>query len=830
MPGRYEDYTGGKSILIANIPEKTSLRINTNKVEGDNKDDYVAQYADILIEPYQYTDSLPIFTVKGKTVEELLQIQQFKLKNPNVLQESDEGIYFICEDKVVGPFGFSIDQEILKLTGGIEKEKYQLKIINRAQITPLNVMSEHKEERTIVMSFISRADIRKAQDYKLVDYFSQQQQRDILLKCLEKSQSENIRDALANAKNELRKILAWHPSLEINRDRRMALFEKILSDVSENYEDVHEAVCDNIRNNENLANKVIDSLALGNPEKVIRKLFEATPTLKDNYLTKEESEKVMTENNRLRSDLEALSLMNKEIPSAEQSAELTEAKNKITELNEKLEKLEKKCVDLEDIHGNIEAAENTLKGKRQELETIQENLEVVASGFTLSLQNRLRNESIRLENKINEYKNDTRILHERLAALHEQEFGQWLESSVNSLITDVGGKITEAKGMLVGYRGQNEPTDNISETNSEAINEELSALPLMHISSESTPVDIGRQIISTVAQYLKRNGRTIANSDIANYLVCITQGFITTFAGKPGSGKTSLCNLLAESLGLKTSGKNTHFVDVSVARGWSSHKDFIGFYNPITESIVKTNEDVYDALMLSMKEDSAEAPPMLIMLDEANLSPLEHYWSAFLKNSDFDFKSNRKIHIGSDKPIQIPEHLRFLATINHDHTTEELSPRFLDRSWVVILDTPVEEFTNKQEANLPQCDAVPYSLLQKAFGAGAFDGPSESLMDKWNKVREEFKELQLNVMGRSFNMVMNYVCAAKHYMASETTALDYAIAQKVLPQLSVYGSEYKQRIEKAAKQCNNLSLIRCYKILSDIAKSSNIDVYQFFSR
>ena len=87
----------------------------------------------------------------------------------------------------------------------------------------------------------------------------------------------------------------------------------------------------------------------------------------------------------------------------------------------------------------------------------------------------------------------------------------------------------------------------------------------------------------------------LTNNDVANYLICITQGFITTFAGEPGTGKTSLCNILAKALGLMADAPQKRFVDISVERGWASHKDFIGYYNPLSKEMERSNGDVFEA-------------------------------------------------------------------------------------------------------------------------------------------------------------------------------------------------------------------------------------------
>ena len=54
-------------------------------------------------------------------------------------------------------------------------------------------------------------------------------------------------------------------------------------------------------------------------------------------------------------------------------------------------------------------------------------------------------------------------------------------------------------------------------------------------------------------------------------------------------------------------------------------------------------------------------------------------------NACDDLNENSTIDLGEDYIFRIPDELRFLATINNDHTTESLSPRLIDRAWVVRL-------------------------------------------------------------------------------------------------------------------------------------------------
>lgn len=81
-----------------------------------------------------------------------------------------------------------------------------------------------------------------------------------------------------------------------------------------------------------------------------------------------------------------------------------------------------------------------------------------------------------------------------------------------------------------------------------------------------------------------------------------SSGFLTVFSGMPGCGKTSICNIIAKVFGLnKYDGLSStlkdinRFVSVSVERGWTSKRDFIGYYNPLTKSFEENNRNVLRA-------------------------------------------------------------------------------------------------------------------------------------------------------------------------------------------------------------------------------------------
>lgn len=333
--------------------------------------------------------------------------------------------------------------------------------------------------------------------------------------------------------------------------------------------------------------------------------------------------------------------------------------------------------------------------------------------------------------------------------------------------------------------------------------------------------------------------RDVTSNDVANYLICITQGFITTFAGEPGTGKTSLCNILAKALGLVTDNSQRRFVDISVERGWSSHKDFIGYYNPLSKKMERSNDEVFDAFKRMDTEcdcDPSEIAPFIILLDEANLSPIEHYWAAFLRNCDFASVSNRSIPLGGTQSFKLPEHLRFLATVNFDHTTEELSPRFLDRSWVIMLEpTRVDDEIDENIENIE--DMVPFGAMKDAFCIRENDVIDETIQNKWNTIQKIFRDRSFQIMPRNLKMVRNYCavgcrCMERDAPVTKFAPLDYALSQKILPTINGNGENYRMLIEDLLKECTSQNMPISAKHLERMKRvaENNMDFYQFFSR
>ena len=308
------------------------------------------------------------------------------------------------------------------------------------------------------------------------------------------------------------------------------------------------------------------------------------------------------------------------------------------------------------------------------------------------------------------------------------------------------------------------------------------------------PLDVVDRLYDYVTEV---GGRDCSCNDVINYFICLTQGYITTFAGLPGTGKTSLVNILAGALGLRNP-QVQRFAEVPVERGWTSHTDFIGYYNPLSKRIEKSNASVFDAFAemdAEARDGVGGVPPYLLLLDEANLSSLEHYWAPFLRICDSYYEGAKSLSIG-DASMRVPPYLRFMATVNFDHTTEELSPRFLDRSWVITLDPQVMDFDSDfavYDSDFSNILPLSYEKLNSTFGVSSVTGADPKIdsatQDLYGKILTLCQEHALPVSPRSQKMMRNYIDVAFTLMDTSSNdckfaPLDFAVSQKILPTIS----------------------------------------------
>lgn len=368
--------------------------------------------------------------------------------------------------------------------------------------------------------------------------------------------------------------------------------------------------------------------------------------------------------------------------------------------------------------------------------------------------------------------------------------------------------------------------------------------------SNKTP----EELIEYLCRVIQIRRPNYSKNAIINIAICLTQGFLTVFSGEPGCGKTSICNIFGEALGLNKIADMIEcpadskemvgrYVAVSVERGWTSKRDFVGYYNPLSKTFDKSNRRIYDALhqLDTEKRAGILKLPYIILLDEANLSPMEYYWSDFMNICD-DLGPHSKVNLGEDYVFGVPETLHFVATINNDHTTETLSPRLIDRAWIITLpQLNLRDYSSfGNESNIPteEVEVISWKSLRDAFTPvkdECFFTPE--LQKCYESIVAKLREKKFTVSPRIDIAIKRYWAIASKYFemddtktAAPTIALDYAIAQRILPKIGGKGEEFEKWLKEFSSLCSSNGLNTSAAIVKDIIERGNqqMKYYQFF--
>ncbi|QLK09358.1 5-methylcytosine-specific restriction related enzyme (plasmid) [Priestia megaterium] len=198
-------------------------------------------------------------------------------------------------------------------------------------------------------------------------------------------------------------------------------------------------------------------------------------------------------------------------------------------------------------------------------------------------------------------------------------------------------------------------------------------------------------------------------SIIETFLRGLQANILIILNGPSGTGKSSLVAAMANAI------KGAKARLIPVQSSWTDTQDLLGYFNPLEQRFVASPflEALADA-----KED--EEHLYLICLDEMNLAHVEYYFSEFLsareqkepairlyskryfsdacalvesslRNGEVNQKVKEQYRNAAELVnrypymFKIPKNVRFIGTLNMDHTVKPLSPKVIDRSLVIEL-------------------------------------------------------------------------------------------------------------------------------------------------
>ncbi|MDU5262100.1 MAG: AAA family ATPase [Clostridium celatum] len=351
--------------------------------------------------------------------------------------------------------------------------------------------------------------------------------------------------------------------------------------------------------------------------------------------------------------------------------------------------------------------------------------------------------------------------------------------------------------------------------------------------------------------------------------LCTNQ--LLVLSGQPGTGKTSLvegfCNAIAAKLKI-----------ISVQPNWTDNQDLLGFFNPIECTYIST--PFLDAIL------EAESNPEqlhIICLDEMNLAHVEYYFSEFLsklqsedkkvtlyseylykeareeilekieffigKMESDNFKIDEKInslkaidfeeHYKLKKKwnsinrykheIKIPDNVRFVGTINKDETTKNLSPKVIDRSYIMEIDNYTEELV-KEQLKITSAQRKKYSenlyIKPQEFIINNIS-LSSKLKNKLSPIANILKKANITLSNRLYNQIEELNGAG---IFNECDIFDAIVATKILPKLNIEIDNEDKDIRKELREnIKNTSISRViFEKMEKNSEESGMEILTFW--
>ena len=307
--------------------------------------------------------------------------------------------------------------------------------------------------------------------------------------------------------------------------------------------------------------------------------------------------------------------------------------------------------------------------------------------------------------------------------------------------------------------------------------------------------------------------------------------------GPSGTGKSSLARGFSKII------KGAKTYTIRVQSSWTDKQDILGFFNPIDYQYVST--EFLDALVEAKKNPKSL---YLICLDEMNLSHVEYYFAEFLSARE---EENPKITLYSrqfqkqaykmiesyitvdDKgqevldeqklgqikndserwrlqncfdlchrypaEFEIPSNVRFVGTMNMDHTVKGLSPKVIDRSFVINLRYPENEKSLIEELEKIKVSELISVDLEKDLTVTVMD---EDCRQKAEEINPMLDKLGGRLNRRALDQIGYYGSAVNSHLK-----FDQIVRGKILPRIQVSRNDetveaLKQLLQKLKNQSN----------------------------
>jgi hypothetical protein len=242
---------------------------------------------------------------------------------------------------------------------------------------------------------------------------------------------------------------------------------------------------------------------------------------------------------------------------------------------------------------------------------------------------------------------------------------------------------------------------------------------------EEAPIEQITSLIEEFKKFATAYGITASDGDIHDLLAATLGSQFLLMAGPSGSGKSLIASALAAFFA-----KKDRRTRLEGSRFLARQEEFLGYYSHLAGQQFIAQPPLLDLLPLSSSEDRKDAP--VIIIEEANLSPIEGYLSALVHGLggreagtlDFRLHTRSDEVPTADEEVTVPSGLtlapypRFFATINVDADSPAPARKVASRACVILTDTPAIE-----EARV-SADILSQPSIEEA------DGPASTILGR----------------------------------------------------------------------------------------------------
>lgn len=262
---------------------------------------------------------------------------------------------------------------------------------------------------------------------------------------------------------------------------------------------------------------------------------------------------------------------------------------------------------------------------------------------------------------------------------------------------------------------------------------------------------------------------------------------------------------VAQKVELEETQEVSNKLFVSVRSNWTDNTELFGHY-----SVLEEQYNITPLLKFILTARDHPSKPFFVILDEMNLSKVEHYFSDFLSclesrivgkdgeiiqeaiklhNFPSFVNSNDNYFDLIPESVAIPMNLYVTGTVNIDETTYAFSPKVLDRANVIEFnEVSLSAYSQPKQEEVFRLQKFPAFGKAKLATSSNFDAAPDQFKNCVKDLLDILQPYNLHFGYRVINEMALFVMNAIQYVGSSDdvikNAIDIQIAQKILPKFS----------------------------------------------